>query len=224
MKFRNCISRKQAVFAFLDFVYPWFTDQINYVNYVKYFSWFCASLLSLTSGKNGHTFSSFWELTSSRTKMTLLKSFKTSSLGANHKCLSLLTWPQKVLPLTHTNWILSTEIIFWLIKLWLRKWLRELTSKIDFLSMQWYGLLQKTEFKEWLGTMPAFNVNPHIIQWFLCFNLSMQEKGVPEIQKFSSVQFSYEWFGLGFTGVGLPSLARRARVPADSATLISTNP
>ena len=48
----------------------------------------------------------------------------------------------------------------------------------------------------------------------------MQEKGVPEIQKFSSVQFSYEWFGLGFTGVGLPSLARRARVPADSATLI----
>ena len=53
------------------------------------------------------------------------------------------------------------------------------------------------------------------------FNSSMQEKGVPEIQKFSSVQFSYEWFGLGFTGVGLPSLARRARVPADSATLVS---
>ena len=102
VKFRNCISRKQAVFAFLDFVYPWFIDQINCVNYVKYFSWFCASLLSLTSGKNGHSFSSFWELTSSRTKMTLLKSLKTSSLGANYKCLSLLTWPQKVLPLTHT--------------------------------------------------------------------------------------------------------------------------
>ena len=98
---------------------------------------------------------------------------------------------------------------FWLIKLWLRKWLRELTSKIDFLSMQWYGLLQKTEFKEWLSTMPAFNVNLHIIQWFLCFNLSMQEKGVPEIQKFSSVQFSYEWFGLGFTGVGLRRRASR---------------
>ena len=49
----------------------------------------------------------------------------------------------------------------------------------------------------------------------------MQKKGVPEIQKFSSVQFSYEWFGLGFTVVGLPSLARRARVPADSATLVS---
>ena len=48
----------------------------------------------------------------------------------------------------------------------------------------------------------------------------MQEKEVPEIQKFSSVQFSHEWFGLGFTGVGLPSLARRARVPADSATLL----
>ena len=47
-------------------------------------------------------------------------------------------------------------------------------------------------------------------------------KRVPEIQEFSSVQFSYEWFGLGFTGVGLPSLARRARVPADSATLVSS--
>ena len=47
----------------------------------------------------------------------------------------------------------------------------------------------------------------------------MQEKGVPEIQESSSTQFSFEWFGLGFTGVGLPSLARRARVPADSATL-----
>ena len=32
----------------------------------------------------------------------------------------------------------------------------------------------------------------------------------------------YEWFGLRFTGAGLPSLARRARVPADSATLIMT--
>ena len=31
----------------------------------------------------------------------------------------------------------------------------------------------------------------------------------------------YEWFGLRFTGVGLPSLARRARVPADSATLVT---
>ena len=51
----------------------------------------------------------------------------------------------------------------------------------------------------------------------------MQEKGVPEIQKFSSVQFSYEWFGLGFTGVWLPELARRARVPADSATLSQNN-
>ena len=30
----------------------------------------------------------------------------------------------------------------------------------------------------------------------------------------------YEWFGLRFTGAGLPSLARRARVPADSATLL----
>ena len=29
----------------------------------------------------------------------------------------------------------------------------------------------------------------------------------------------YEWFGLRFTGAGLPSLARRARVPADFATL-----
>ena len=47
----------------------------------------------------------------------------------------------------------------------------------------------------------------------------MQKKGVPEIQEVSSTQFSYEWFGLGFTGVGLPLLARRARVPADSATL-----
>ena len=47
----------------------------------------------------------------------------------------------------------------------------------------------------------------------------MQEKGVPEIQEFSSTRFSYEWFGFGFTGVGLPSLARRAHVPADSATL-----
>ena len=47
----------------------------------------------------------------------------------------------------------------------------------------------------------------------------MQKKGVPEIHEFSSEQFSYEWFGLGFTGVGHPSLARRARVPADSATL-----
>ena len=28
-----------------------------------------------------------------------------------------------------------------------------------------------------------------------------------------------EWFCLRFTGAGLPSLARRARVPADSATL-----
>ena len=56
--------------------------------------------------------------------------------------------------------------------------------------MQWYGLLQKTEFKEWLSTIPAFNVNLHIIQWFLSFNLSMQEKEVPEIQEFSSVQFS----------------------------------
>ena len=48
----------------------------------------------------------------------------------------------------------------------------------------------------------------------------MQEIAVPEIREFSSTQFSYEWFGLGFTGVGLPSLARRARVPADSATLM----
>ena len=47
----------------------------------------------------------------------------------------------------------------------------------------------------------------------------MQKKGVPEIQEYSNTQFSYEWFGLDFTGVGLPSLARRARVPADSATL-----
>ena len=47
----------------------------------------------------------------------------------------------------------------------------------------------------------------------------MQKKGVPEIQEVSSTLFSYELFGLGFTGVGLPSLARRARVPVDSATL-----
>ena len=48
----------------------------------------------------------------------------------------------------------------------------------------------------------------------------MQEKGVPEIQEFSSARFSYEWFGLGYTEVGLLSLARRARVPADTATLL----
>ena len=65
----------------------------------------------------------------------------------------------------------------------------------------------------------AFSMKLNSIQWFPRFSLGMQEKGVPEIQKFSSVQFSYEWFGLGFTGVGIPSLARRARVPADSATL-----
>ena len=47
----------------------------------------------------------------------------------------------------------------------------------------------------------------------------MQEIAVPEIREFSSTQFSYEWFGLDFTGVWRPSLARRARVPADSATL-----
>ena len=47
----------------------------------------------------------------------------------------------------------------------------------------------------------------------------MQEKRVLKIKEFSSAQFSDKWFGLGFTGVGLPSLARRARVPADSATL-----
>ena len=48
----------------------------------------------------------------------------------------------------------------------------------------------------------------------------MQEKGIPEIQEFFSAQFSYEWFGLGLTEIWLPSLARRARVPADSATLL----
>ena len=47
----------------------------------------------------------------------------------------------------------------------------------------------------------------------------MQKKGVPEVQECSNTQFSYEWFGLDFTGVGLPSLARRAHVPVDSATL-----
>ena len=47
----------------------------------------------------------------------------------------------------------------------------------------------------------------------------MQKKGVTEIQEVRSTQFSYKWYGLGFTGVGLPSLARRARVPADSAML-----
>ena len=47
----------------------------------------------------------------------------------------------------------------------------------------------------------------------------MQKNGVPEIQEVSSAQFSYQWFGLGFTGVGLPSLAWHAHVPADSATL-----
>ena len=123
-------------------------------------------------------------------------------MGANHKCLSLLTWPQKVLPLTHTNWILSTEIIFWLIKLWLRKWLRELTSKIDFLSMQWYGLLQKTEFKEWLSTMPAFNVNLHIIQWFLCFNLSMQEKGYLKFKNLAVYNFLMNGLGLASLELG----------------------
>ena len=50
----------------------------------------------------------------------------------------------------------------------------------------------------------------------------MQKKGVPEFQEVSSTQFSNERFGLGFTGVWLPSLARRARVPADSATLLQT--
>ena len=50
----------------------------------------------------------------------------------------------------------------------------------------------------------------------------MQEKRVPKIQEVSSTQFSYVWFGLGFTGVWLPSLARRAWVPADSATLMSS--
>ena len=52
-------------------------------------------------------------------------------------------------------------------------------------------------------------------------SLGMQKKRVLEIQELSSTQFCYEWFRLGFTGVGLPSLARRARVPADSATLYS---
>ena len=47
----------------------------------------------------------------------------------------------------------------------------------------------------------------------------MQKIGVPKIQEFGSAQFSYEWSGLGFTEIWLPSLARRARVPADSATL-----
>ena len=47
----------------------------------------------------------------------------------------------------------------------------------------------------------------------------MQKKGVPEIQEYSNTQFSYKWFGLDFTEVGLPSLTRRARVPADFATL-----
>ena len=50
----------------------------------------------------------------------------------------------------------------------------------------------------------------------------MQKKGVPEIQEYSNTQFYHEWFGLDFTGVGLPSLARRARVPVDSATLALT--
>ena len=66
----------------------------------------------------------------------------------------------------------------------------------------------------------AFNMKLNIIQWFPRFSLSMQKKGVPEIQEVSSTQFSYEWFGLDFTGVGLASLARRACVPADSATLL----
>ena len=52
------------------------------------------------------------------------------------------------------------------------------------------------------------------------FQLRYAEKGVPEIQEYSNTQFSYKWFGLDFTGVGLPSLARRARVPVDSATLL----
>ena len=44
------------------------------------------------------------------------------------------------------------------------------------------------------------------------FQFKYAEKGKPEIQEVSSTQFSYEWFGLGFTGVMLPSLARRASI------------
>ena len=50
------------------------------------------------------------------------------------------------------------------------------------------------------------------------FTLCTLENGVFEIREFNVTRF-YEWFGLRFTGAGLPSLARRARVPADSATL-----
>ena len=51
------------------------------------------------------------------------------------------------------------------------------------------------------------------------FQFKYAGKRAPEIQEFCSVQFSYKWFGLGFTGVGLPLLARCGRVPADFATL-----
>ena len=63
----------------------------------------------------------------------------------------------------------------------------------------------------------AFNMRLHIIQWFPRFSLGMREKGVPEIQAVHD--FFHEWFGLGFSGVGLPSLAHHVCVPADSATL-----
>ena len=59
----------------------------------------------------------------------------------------------------------------------------------------------------------AFNMKLNIIQWFPRFSFGMQEKEVPEIHEFSSSHFSYTWFGIGFTWVGLLSLARRALLP-----------
>ena len=56
--------------------------------------WFRASLLRIIYDKN-FMVSSFRDLTSARTTMILWKSLKTSSLGTNHKCLSILTWPAK---------------------------------------------------------------------------------------------------------------------------------
>ena len=70
-----------------------------------------------------------------------------------------------------------------------------------------------------MGKYKAFNVKLSIIQRLPRFSLCTYEIGVSEIQKFKVTRFCYKWFGLHFTGAWLPSLARRACLPTDSATL-----
>ena len=77
---------------------------------------------------------------------------------------------------------------------------------------------QHLEFKEWLSKIPATG-NSVLFKNYLNSIYVYWKK---EYLKFKNLtlQGFLCCFGLHFTGAGLPSLARRARVPTDSATLI----